>query len=538
MVDMNLQFLNFIINISHKVIPFLCQQILYSTIVFVVIWLVTVALKNKSPRWHYALWFLVLIRLILPPDFSHNLSGRNLIVNLPVYQHISNWFDFLKPNQNSNALVLGVDSGFSIQDNSTNANQDLTIQTGDNFYGNLLIASLFLIWVSGAFIFLIIYLKKLFSFYSIIKEAIPVKNRDVLKIVREWSTFFRLRREIKIVYSDKYLSPFTTGILKPIIYLPQKILEIKNKEHLKSVIAHEISHIKRYDNLWIKIQSILQIIYFFNPIVWFVNSKISLSRECICDSLVLSKKKISAQNYGTGIMTVLKLNLFGANEINVLPGFGSQRKKLIYRIKNLTGEKIMGKYQALIIYGVLILLGIFVLPMAGSVVKKANQNSNEALIADELNQPKAEEIEFVLPIKYGRKTAGFGNMKHPYTKKVVFHNGIDIAATKGTEVYSSADGEIVKAETEYKKNKGQGKHILIRHKDGFSTFYSHLDEVLVEKGQKVKAGELIAKVGTTGRSTGSHLHFEIRLKNKPHNPKKYVDFKKLIVKIEEIEKIE
>jgi len=87
-----------------------------------------------------------------------------------------------------------------------------------------------------------------------------------------------------------------------------------------------------------------------------VNSKINLARECICDQMVLSKKHISDQNYGRGILAVLKMNLIGADEINVLPKFSSQRKKLIFRIKNLRGEKNMGKFQSRIIYPSLFLL--------------------------------------------------------------------------------------------------------------------------------------------------------------------------------------
>ena len=288
--------------------------------------------------------------------------------------------------------------------------------------------------------------------------------------------------------------------------------------------------------------------------------------------MVLSKKKISVNSYGNGIMTILKLNLFGANEINVLPGFGSERKKLTYRIKHLTGEKIMGKYQTIIIYSVLILFGLFLLPMAGTIGEKKSQTMNDELYAQESQQVKEDEtiittvkvvknengfsilpvdpeeveittlihypnLSFGLPVKYGTVTAGFGDMKHPYTKKVMHHNGIDIATAKETDVYASAQGKVIKTVSEYKKDKGFGKYLIIQHENDFESFYSHLSEILVQEGQKVKAGDIIAKVGTTGMSTGPHLHFEIRKNEKFQNPKDYIDFTKLIKKIKKIEKI-
>ena len=118
-------------------------------------------------------------------------------------------------------------------------------------------------------------------------------------------------------------------------------------------------------------------------------------------------------------------------------------------------------------------------------------------------------------------------MKHPYSKEVMLHKGIDVAAPLGTEIFAAAKGKVVKAVVDYEKNKGSGKHIVIQHAEGFETFYSHVDEVLVQDGQKVKAGDLIAKVGATGMATGDHLHFEIRQNGEAQNPKDYIDFRKV-----------
>lgn len=524
---MQLDGLQFFIKAGSAVIPFLWQNMIYSGIVLLISWLLIAIGKVKSARWQHALWLLVLIRLALPPDYSHPFSSRNLLAKLPFYEKIIHYFHF---DQNRTLVEFDGNPGISIDDQYNHASgNDLKLWQMNSTQQARLFAGLFNAWLAGISLFFMIYLTKLNRFHLMIKRATPVNAQTILHITKDWCAHFHIKNSIRLVSSDEYLSPFTIGTFNPIIYLPNHIFENKHKLHLESIIAHELAHIKRFDNLWIKIQSMLQIIYFFNPVAWYVKSKIGLSRECICDSMVLSREKIAISNYGSGIMTVLKLNLFGAEEINVLPGFGSQSKKMMYRINHLKGTKMKGKYQSLLIFGTLFFLVIFVLPMAGSVLKKNArlENSNFQLIAAENSissnaeiSLQNESVEFTLPLKTGRISAPFGNMKDPYTKKIVHHNGIDMAAPIGTEIFAAAGGVVEIAAVE----KGLGKHILLQHENSYQTFYSHCDSLLVQSGQQVKSGEVIAHVGTTGRSTGPHLHFEIRKVGEPRDPQDYLDF--------------
>lgn len=529
---MNFSFMQFMVKSGRIVIPFLWQNTLYAGVIFGIIWFVFAIFKIRSPHWHFALWLLVLIRLILPPYFSLPYSGRNLIVKLPVAERFVHIFDFLNPDRQTAVIDPGSFHGISGDDQLIQAESISEIWALNKSQADLIFVGLFLTWIFGSFIFLTIYLKKLIRFHIIVKKANTVEDQIAQAILQEWCTLLKIKHKIRLVSSGEYLSPFTIGIIKPIIYLPQSTVDLKNNIHLESIIAHEICHIKRLDNLWIKIQSVLQIIYFFNPVVWYVNSKISLSRECICDSMVLSSNRISATKYGNGIMTVLKLNLFGAEEINVLPGFGSQRKNLMYRINNLKGTKMKEKYQSLLMFGTFFILGILFLPMAENALdEQANQSITAThLIAAESNINinnsnllQKDENDFAMPINKGKVSARYGNMKDPYTQKIVHHNGIDIAAPKGTEIHAAADGKVEIAANE----EGPGKHILLQHENGYQTFYSHCDSLLVQKGQQVKSGEVIAFVGETGKATGPHLHFEIRKDGKPLDPQEFLDFKAL-----------
>ena len=99
------------------------------------------------------------------------------------------------------------------------------------------------------------------------------------------------------------------------------------------------------------------------------------------------------------------------------------------------------------------------------------------------------------------------------------HAGIDIGYNRGSEIYAAANGTVVVASY---KNTGYGYHIIIDHGNGYQTCYAHCSELLVEVGAEVKAGDLIGKTGSTGNSTGNHLHFEIRLNGEYQNPTDYV----------------
>ena len=117
-------------------------------------------------------------------------------------------------------------------------------------------------------------------------------------------------------------------------------------------------------------------------------------------------------------------------------------------------------------------------------------------------------------------TSEYGNRTDPITGAAdVFHSGIDIAYPKGTPIKAAKSGIVVIAE---KKTTGYGYRIVINHGGGYATLYAHCSELLVSVGDRVDAGDIIAKVGTTGRSTGNHLHFEVILDGKTKNPRDYI----------------
>lgn len=114
-----------------------------------------------------------------------------------------------------------------------------------------------------------------------------------------------------------------------------------------------------------------------------------------------------------------------------------------------------------------------------------------------------------------RLSSYYGYRPDPIYKVRKFHAGVDFSAPQGTEVYSPGEGVVIKVK---RSRRGYGNTIEIDHGFGYVTFYAHLKELKVKKGQKVKRGELIATVGNSGKSTAPHLHYEVRKNNRTVNP--------------------
>lgn len=123
----------------------------------------------------------------------------------------------------------------------------------------------------------------------------------------------------------------------------------------------------------------------------------------------------------------------------------------------------------------------------------------------------------VWPVQ-GWLTSGFGFRTNPFTGLTQMHEGIDISNRVGTPVVSSADGIVSDVGNDWV----HGKILVISHGFSMITRYSHLNKVLVKVGQKVKRGDKVAEVGMTGKTTGPHLHYEVRLNGIPANPMRYI----------------
>ena len=130
-------------------------------------------------------------------------------------------------------------------------------------------------------------------------------------------------------------------------------------------------------------------------------------------------------------------------------------------------------------------------------------------------------IPAIQPVKnkqLKRVASGFGRRIDPYYKKLKFHYGVDFSAPKGTPIYATGNGTVSKTK---RSRRGFGNHIVINHGYGYESLYAHMTKYTVRKGQKVKRGDIIGYVGSTGKSTAPHLHYEVHKDGKKINPVYY-----------------
>ncbi len=162
-----------------------------------------------------------------------------------------------------------------------------------------------------------------------------------------------------------------------------------------------------------------------------------------------------------------------------------------------------------------------------SLINDSNiQSNNEKLIEDtSLRFQHLEELKNAIiflplkpPMQYYYVSSPYGFRIHPKSKRRAMHHGIDMAGTWQEEVRAPADGYITSAG----RNGSFGKTIKIIHKHGVSTLYGHLHKLTVKKGQFVQEGQIIGKMGSTGRAVGAHLHYEIKVNKKSVNPYDFI----------------
>ncbi len=128
------------------------------------------------------------------------------------------------------------------------------------------------------------------------------------------------------------------------------------------------------------------------------------------------------------------------------------------------------------------------------------------------------DIGFIRPVRSGWFSSGYGYRRDPFNGQVRFHTGVDIGSYQGTQISASKSGKV----TFSGWVGGYGNMVVIQHTNGYSTRYAHNLRNLVSKGMYVRQGQIIALVGNTGRSDGSHLHFEICKNNHPVNPTSFI----------------
>ncbi len=171
-----------------------------------------------------------------------------------------------------------------------------------------------------------------------------------------------------------------------------------------------------------------------------------------------------------------------------------------------------------------LLEGSIGLDTEASQISPTNDTVEERIELASLNINQQKILHDSIPNGYPTRNIGvtspYGKRRHPMTKQFSFHNGIDLKAAVGTNIYATADGVVKLAE----ENKLSGKRVVVVHNFGFESRYAHLSEISVKSGDIVQKGDILGLSGNTGRTDGPHLHYEVRYLDKPHNPMHFLNW--------------
>ena len=150
-------------------------------------------------------------------------------------------------------------------------------------------------------------------------------------------------------------------------------------------------------------------------------------------------------------------------------------------------------------------IDLSVLDGRGGLTTRNRQSGQSPVPVEPTSSSLPMDLHRIVPGK-SRISSHFGPRQDPFDGEIREHRGVDIAARRGTPIYPANDGTVVYAGW----HGGHGKTVIVRHEDGSETLYAHADTLLVGEGDRVDTGDKLGLVGSTGRSTGPHLHFEVR----------------------------
>lgn len=280
------------------------------------------------------------------------------------------------------------------------------------------------------------------------------------------------------------------------------------QEELEAILTHERAHARQLHTIDILLAELLLCLHWFNPLAWWYRKSLEQNLEFLADQSATAELT-SSRHYQK---TLLKLSIHQDSPALSTSFFNSLIKKRIVMI-NQKPSSPRKRWKFLL---VIPLIAAFLFSFNTKEVLKYSYTNTEV---------EPWEVAFLSPISVNqvyRITSGFGPAKDPISGELRQHKGIDLSAKQGIPVYASADGVVENSDF----NDKNGEYIRLTHQEGFASRYLHLQKRLVEKGAAVKVGDPIGFLGSTGVSTGPHLHFEILHKDVPQDPLNYIDLGK------------
>ncbi len=354
----------------------------------VILLLVVDLLLRKRVRavFRYCVWLLVLVKLVLPPTLSLPTGiGYWFGDHLPAASSISDRaFDMAGLERASpSAEMPQFRPARVLPDNDSSmmlADSALTPLTWQ--------AVLFILWLVGVLAFLVVLVQRIRFVRGLIAVSNPAK-KELLGLLEQCRRKIGVRWDIRLRISDAIPSPAVCGFFRPTVLIPATLVEKLSPEGLRATLIHELAHIKRGD-LWVNsVQTFLQVIYFYNPFVWFANAVIRRICEEAVDETVLVTLGGQAKNYSNTLIDIGEMAFWRADLGLRLIGVAESKKALQWRIKHMLNRPIP-KSSKLGALGIIVIFTIaaVLLPMARA--QKPGEKSEP--IASENQQKSSKSL--------------------------------------------------------------------------------------------------------------------------------------------------
>lgn len=310
--------------------------------------------------------------------------------------------------------------------------------------------------------------------------------------------FKATRPAIDVYETDLAVSPMLIGVWRPALLLPRHLRGFDGLQQ-QMIIAHELTHLRRNDPLWMAASIAAQTALWFNPVMRELAERLTWAQELSCDAQVLAgRPQPQRQAYAAALVGQLKLQRHAFGPALAFGGFRATSLAARILLIRQGGAKALGLLRRCAVgagFGAVFAASLALQPAFAWRILEAPA------------KPAPSVIEWHAPLAHPRVSSFFGVVS-PLRPRG--HRGIDFIAKAGTPVLASADGAVVSSSDLDAGGAKYGKTIIVAHANGFNSVYAHLDRRLAAEGDIVKAGQLIGLSGATGKVTGPHLHFEVR----------------------------
>ena len=385
--------------------------------VLIVLLLVIDFLLHKRVRavFRYCLWMLVFVKLVLPASFALPTGvgywlGDYFTRETPIVTFVP---------QTEEALPIT----FDIADEYIPLEMPVVsemVPAGIKLEPICWQGLVFLGWLAGMFLLLALLIQRIYFVRGLIAQSKPANGR-LVDILEQCRKQIGIRQNIELRLTGTTLSPAVCGLFKPVILMPAALLEKLSREKVKAVLIHELAHIKRAD-IWVNLlQTMLQIVYFYNPLVWVANSVVRRVREQAVDEMVLVTLGSETKSYSNLLIDIAEMVFCRPSFGLRLVGVVESKKALEGRIKHMLNRDVP-KSSKLGILGLfaIVVIGVIVLPMASGAADE--EEMNNIIVAGQVGEyklgiSKSEVLESLgepKSIFYGNKKYTLKNLPRTY----------------------------------------------------------------------------------------------------------------------------